>query len=121
MQHERIQQQDVIELFKLALYDDHTTSSTVAMVQEQLRDAGHDLDELITKHIRCLIEAAKEKVSQAKRWSFMSKEEIENMQVGLFIGVPQVRPYSRSLRDTEGPIHSTDVCCRCGGVLPTRR
>ncbi|KAK5171043.1 uncharacterized protein LTR77_004187 [Saxophila tyrrhenica] len=87
-----IQQKDVVELWKLALYDGHTPQSKAkesVIVDKQLGN-DYNLDDLLAAYLRSVIGYATEKIAVAKTYSSMSKDEIGRVPVHLFIGVPQM-------------------------------
>lgn len=82
-----IRQEDVLELWKLLLYKDHRSSPIAQQVKEQLGD--RTLGDLLTTHLREIINAAKEQIKSAQTSEF-SIEDVDNLPMQLFLSVPQM-------------------------------
>ena len=94
----QIRWDDVVELWKLALYKDHDTDPIAAKVISQLKRLGIDsVSDLIRIHFQAIIEETKENL----RNRFEDQFEIDSLPIKLFINVPQKWDLSKSRVMTE--------------------
>ncbi|KXT06794.1 hypothetical protein AC578_7118 [Pseudocercospora eumusae] len=82
---------DVIDLFKLALYKDHATSEISKRVQSQLMAVNKSMDDLLTCHLKAMVECAKAKIKDySLRLVNVTEEVFDRMETNVFISVPQM-------------------------------
>ncbi|KAK3049708.1 hypothetical protein LTR09_009130 [Extremus antarcticus] len=99
-----IQQEQVVRLWKLALYEAHETSDVTAVVNKQLGQ-HHTVDELIATQLEATIEKIKKILAQPKSFSNPStastREIDDEVEVELYIGVPEVwkSPSNKKMAD----------------------
>lgn len=75
LQAKLIQSESVVEQFKLLLYKDHATSDIAERVTEQLRRAGRTLHDLLTEHLRAILQDAR-KFMKGTQAIYQFKDEV---------------------------------------------
>ena len=114
-----IEEEDVIELWKLCLYEDHATSKISRRVHAQLLKAGRTLDKLLTTHFRAIVRYAKEQIKGEALADFTA-EEIDDMPTQVFFSVPQMWQAPGNRR-SELCLHPTDTDVPPARIFLARR
>lgn len=83
---------EVIELWKLLLYKEHSQSALVKRITAQLKAQGKTLQQLISTHLAAIVQAAKERLKgSANLANFeFTLQELDDMEVDVFLSVPQM-------------------------------
>lgn len=86
-----IRQDQVIELWKLALYKDAKTDLVAKHVNSQLKSLGKcDVSELVRVHLAAIIKEAKRWICEQEIPRLGYDLDVEDLPVNLFLNVPQV-------------------------------
>ncbi|KAI6862239.1 hypothetical protein KC343_g6540 [Hortaea werneckii] len=83
--------EDVIDLWKLVLYQQHKDSDMGKRVLSKLKKAEKKLSELLTTHFSAIVAKSREALKRDVRVMLeFSDEQIDSMEIEVFISVPQM-------------------------------
>ena len=87
----QIRRNDVVELWKLALYRDHKTCPTAKKVATQLQRLGKgSVGDLIRIHLAAVMAETKERIHNQERKKHGRDIDITSLPLRLFLNVPQL-------------------------------